>query len=264
MSTHQFIIEKILLEFQELIQMYDAIQLHKTQIHEKLQYLNTVYQDLIKTNNKKNVLFCLDTFYFQYKVLLIEMDNISRYISLINNRIYGDHYKLNNIIISQLNAEQIQFITANHSLDSSNNSLDSSKYTIYKDLEPFREYPIIDIKSIHTNITYIINQIHLIYSNKMSDIQSYNKNKIGLSIENFINTLEYENNLNQEQIHLYINYISFFHKMHSEYMNNLLNKIADFHNQIDETVLSNNSDNESNKKSGNALDEYTIFTIQDF
>ena len=52
--------------------------------------------------------------------------------------------------------------------------------------------------------------------------------------------------------------------MHSEYMNNLLNKIADFHSKIDETVLSNNSDNESNKKSGNALDEYTIFTIQDF
>ena len=249
MATHQFTIEKLQLEFQELNQIYTEIHQIRTQTQEKLKFLNTVYLDLIKINNKKNALFCLDTFYFQYKVLLIEIDNLSRYISLINNRMYGDYYKLYHIIISQLNPEHTQCID--------NDS--SKKYTGYRDLEPFHEYPILDTQNIHKDIIQNINHIHSVYSSKSDKIQEYNTNKIGLSIDSFINTLEYENNLIDEQIQLYINYVSFFHKTHIEYLYKLLTKIKDFQNEVNENTLSNNDSCQDSQ-----TQEFTIFTIQDF
>jgi len=284
--SHDFTIEKIQTEFVQIIEMYDEIQNTRIEIRQKLVQLKDIYTCLIKNNNKQKFLFCLDAFYFQYKVLNIEIDNLSRLLSLINNRMYGDYYKLYNIMLT--NAASYICVDSSHCSDAANilvstdpqvstddplirvdepqvSTADPSKiYPIYKDLEPFREYSIIDTQSLHSDIVKIVNQIFAFYTKKSDEIRDYNINKIGISIDSFINTLEYDNNLINEQLQLYINYITFFHKTQTEYLFKLLNKILLFQCEINETLLSNTDATDGDDLDNVPAKKCVLFTIDDF
>jgi len=57
--------------------------------------LNEVYKKILRNHiTKNNFLFGLDTFSFQNKLIDTEYNNLIKYGSLINNRIYYDYYKL--------------------------------------------------------------------------------------------------------------------------------------------------------------------------
>jgi len=208
------------------------VQLHKKIIQEKLDELKKIYNDLVKTNTKKIFLFCLDAFYFQYKTLMIEMDNLSKTSSLINNRIYGDYYKLYSIILLQ---------TAETNIDVRGLSSEfTKKYPVYKDLEPFYEYKSSHIIDIHADILKLVNFLYTHYSGKENTINAYNQNtKVGMSINSFMQTLEYENTLLREQIGLYVSYITFFHSSHTGYLTKLSLKIQGFQKEIEEEIMVN-------------------------
>ena len=72
MSTfvHSFNIDSLKGDFQTVVSLHADIIDKKDALTEKLATLKTIYNDLIKSNNKKIFLFCLDSFYFQYKLLL--------------------------------------------------------------------------------------------------------------------------------------------------------------------------------------------------
>ena len=281
--THTFTIEKLQTEFSEIIHLYEEIQNQRIEIQGKLGQVKEIYNELIKNNNKKIFLFCLDAFYFQYKVLNIEMDNLNRFTTLINNRMYGDYYKLYTIMITkaaqyictdcsgldltgsskQVNSagssKQVDSAGSSKQVDSTNPISSTNIISPYNDLEPFHEYPIADTQLLHQDIIIVIEKIFEYYTKKEKEIHDYNMNKIGISIDSFINTLEYDNNLIQEQLQLYVNYISFFHKIHIEYLAKLVNKIVAFHSEIDEDMLSNNPNTDLDQNC-----EYTVFTIKDF
>ena len=104
-------------------------------------------------------------------------------------------------------------------------------------MEPFQEYKLDDIKDIHSNILVLINKLYLQLSNKVDCVDHYNENhKIGFSISNFLNTLEYENRLLKEQISLYINYVSFFHISEKRQLNRLFMRMQEFYKEIDENI----------------------------
>lgn len=236
----KFNIDQLAVGFAAIIQLFGEIQIRKTEIAEKLNYLKEIYNKLIKENNKKIFLFCLDSFYFQYKVLTIEMDNINRFVSLINNRMYGDYYKLYHIIILQCG----QF-----NIDTREISADSKKYPNYRDLEPFHEYDLEHIVGLHGDILTVLTQLFVHYSNKEQSITGYNDTaNVGISIVNFIHTLEYENTLLREQVSLYVGYVAFFHNSHSAYLTKLSSKIHVFYREIEDDILNNNS-----KMSGNTI-----------
>ena len=236
----KFNIDQLAVGFAAIIQLFGEIQIRKTEIAEKLNYLKEIYNKLIKENNKKIFLFCLDSFYFQYKVLTIEMDNINRFVSLINNRMYGDYYKLYHIIILQCG----QF-----NIDTREISADSKKYPNYRDLEPFHEYDLEHIVGLHGDILTVLTQLFVHYSNKEQSITGYNDTaNVGISIVNFIHTLEYENTLLREQVSLYVGYVAFFHNSHSAYLTKLSSKIHVFYREIEDDILNNNS-----KMTGNTI-----------
>jgi len=194
----------------------------------KLSDLKKVYNDLAKTNCKKALLFCLDSFYFQYKTFTLEMEHIDRYRALMNNRMYCDYYKLYNIILD--------FIKENRT-DLEIEEEIVKTYPVYKDLEPFQEYKVDDIKDLHSNILVLINQLYIKTSAKDEDIDHYNENhKVGFSISNFLNTLSYENRLLQEQITLYINYLSFFHISQRKQLNRLHLRMQEFYKEVDDNI----------------------------
>ena len=264
--------KKLQAEFTQIEKIYQELQLMKTDIQSKLLRVKEIYNNLISSNNKKRFLFCLDTFFFQYKTLTIGMDNLNRYIALINNRMYGDYYKLYNIIV--LDPLSIQESSKESPVDSSLNTIIPKKYPIYKDLELFLEYPILDTHSIHGTIIDNIKHIFEYYFKKSEEIQDYDTNQIGISIDNFIYTLKYDNTLILEQLNLYIGYLTFFHKTQTGFLVSLLHKIQVFQIEIDENLHSTNQDNGSaapmsedqstQGQSTQGQSNHVIFEIDDF
>jgi len=213
--------------FEKIIYIKNEIMCNNQIIQDKLSKLKQIYNDLILKNNKKMFLFCLDSFYFQYKILNIEMDNINILTTLIMNRIYGDYYKLYNVIIHQLeNAPLFK--------DISNNI---ANHTVYKELEPFREYNI-DATPIHDDILSLINQMKMRIETKEQEYDTYNESLTGLSVSNFLNTLDYENTLVREQLGLYTNYVHFYHQSQIHFLTQLRLKIKYFHENVD-NILNN-------------------------
>ena len=231
-SLHMFRTDKLRDDFQVLLEINREIVQKKTEISEKLQHLRTIYNGLVKKNGKKIFLFCLDSFFFQYKILTMEMDNITRYMNMINNRMYGEYYKLFNIIAMETseNYEEIKALVGEV----------AKKYPPYKDLDPLHEYDIRATEGIHADILSAIDCLFRNYAAKEQNIHGYSDNsRIGISIVNFIHTLEYENTLLREQVSLYINYISFYHSSQSTYLKKLCLKIQNFQMEIEDEIMIN-------------------------
>jgi len=226
-NVHNIHICKLRSDFSNIISLKSEIAKTKILVSEKLQHLKAIYGELLKTNSKKIFLFCLDSFYFQYKTFAIEMDNIDRFRLLMNNRMYCDYYKLYNIILNTIK-ECNEIVLDENEIKS---------FPVYKDLEPFQEYKLEDIKDLHDNILLLINKLHSQSSSKKYNIDHYNEtHRIGFSISNFINTLEYENRLANEQISLYINYLSFFHISQKKQMQRLYSRIQEFHKEVNDNI----------------------------
>jgi len=224
---HSINIENLKNTFNNLLVVCKDIYNKKDNLNAKLSTLKNNYNELISTNNKKIFLFCLDSFYYQYKLYSIEMENISKFITLLNNRMYGDYYKLYNIIILQFKEKNADFAGI----------ITSKKQIPYKDLEPTIEYSIEGIQDIHNDILQVIENIHQYCLEKEKQISDYNQRPMyGISITSFINTLEYENSIMREQITLYCNYVHFFHNIQKDNLSRLYSKINNFQNDIDENM----------------------------
>lgn len=228
---HALNIETLKSDFYKIMEVHQLILMKKSVIHENLGKLKKIYNDLIKTNTRKIFLFCLDSFYFQYKILYSEMENLSKSIVMINNRMYADYYKLYHIIVLQNKEKNIQ-------IESSQNI---SKVPIYKDLEPFHEFRVEDINEIHGMIMNTIDDLYLHYTNLENRTHDFsNSTNVGISITNFFHTLEYENTMLREQLGLYVNYVQFFHSSQQNYLTKLYAKMDMFEREIEDDILTNN------------------------
>lgn len=231
-SLYLFNLDKLKSDFQDILKTQLDVQTHKAVIIKQIQDLKGVYNDLVKNNTKKIFLFCLDSFYFQYKTLVIQMEDLCKHVTHINNRMYGDYYKLYNIILLQTAESNIDVRSAVTEFH--------KKYQPYKDLEPFHEYKLSDIMSLHGDILKIMNYLFQHYSGKEQNVMSYSDNtKVGMSITSFLQTLEYENTLLREQIGLYVNYLTFFHNSQKIYLTKIYEKIQEFQQEIETEILVN-------------------------
>jgi len=220
--------EKLKNSFKNIISIKREIGNTKNNVTTKLNELKQLHSELIKDNNKHIFLFCLDSFYYQYKIFAMEFEHIKKLRSILNNRMYCDYYKLHNIII-KFCKEHIPEETLN-----------VQTFPVYKDLEPFQEYRIEDITLLHESILNLINTLYTETQTKSDAILHYNDNhKVGFSISNFLNTLTHENRILQEQITLFINYISFFHISQQKQLKKLHIRVGDFFKEVDENINMN-------------------------
>ena len=226
-------LEKLKSTFHNILLLRNDVTKLKKQVNNKIMELKTIYGELSKNTTKKALLFSLDSFFFQYKLFSVELENIDRFRVLLNNRMYCDYYKLYTLIVNyikdnseDLSAEKIEFYT----------------FPVYKDLEPFQEYNLDDIKHIHEDIMKYINFLYECYEINQTKITNYNgKTRIGFSISNLLNTLEHENMVLKQQMALYINYLSFFHISQTKHLKSLLQRLKDFDNEIEENVNGNHA-----------------------
>jgi len=158
----------------------------------------------------------------------MEMDHIDKTRALTNNRMYCDYYKLYQLILAHIKENRADLLQV---------EVETKTYPVYKDLDPFQEYKIEDVREIHTNILLLINQLYEQSVSKSDNIEHYNEtHHIGFSISNFLNTLEYENKQLREQVRLYMNYVSFFHISQKKQLTRLFLRMQEFHKEIEENI----------------------------
>jgi len=239
--------EKLKNSFKNIISIIREIGNMKNNVASKLGELKRLHGEMIRDNNKQIFLFCLDSFYYQYKIFSMEFEHIKKLRALLNNRMYCDYYKLHNMIV-KFCKERLH-----------DDALSIRSFPVYKDLEPFQEYCIEDISALHESILNLLNSLYLETVHKENSILHYNDNhKVGFSISNFLNTLTHENRILQDQITLYVNYISFFHISQQKQLKRVHHRIADFYKEVDENINMNYTFSIEDIK-----DDHTIDTLDD-
>jgi hypothetical protein len=259
--------EQLRTSFSQNVCIYSDLLEKRDAVSEKVAGMKERYNELIKQNNKPMFLFCLESLFFQYKIINLEMENYHKTSSLIENRIYGDYYKLYNMMIFQCKENNIIIDSTNvgftaplvtykprssvdvtdlRSVKSTDDDLQNadeldenkSPLPVYKDIDPFIKYRLEDIKRVHECILSIIDVMNNLTTIKMENIQYHRTDvALGFSLNIFIQTLEYEISLIQGQIQLFINYILFYHSSQRTYLEKLLKKIELFATEMQNIVL---------------------------
>lgn len=192
------------------------------------------YHNLIKEYNTTLFIFGIDSLYFQNKLIENELSNLLNLYELILNRMYCEYYKLYKMTITYIN---------NHFSDHEVMSdLVINEFPKYDDLDIFKKYDFSLTINIQIEINNLFDLLNLILNEKNNKL---NKNKtmnnIGLNIDNFINTYDFEvNNLNN-QIKLFNNYLHFFYNSHFKNLERIKFKFQLFYEQINKDLNFNNT-----------------------
>ena len=222
-------------EFNDIKNLRESIIYLLDSLNIKINTLKNIYQELLEKNKSQS--FGLDSLHFQTKVINLECDNKDLLFKIVDNRIYGDYYKLYQNIISyvikNINDKKILQLCEN-----------SKNYKVYKDLNLECEYEFNDTTEIHKDIIQIIECLQNELLIRERDLKMDDKKrKSGLNIDNLINSYNYNNNLLKQQIELYIEYIKVFHKFHIKYLHRFNLKAKLFYGQINSDIkLESNSE----------------------
>lgn len=222
-------------EFNDIKNLRDSIIYLLDSLNNKIDTLKNIYHELLEKNKSHS--FGLDSLHFQTKVINLECDHKDLLFKIVDNRIYGDYYKLYqnivNYIIKNIEDKKILHLCEN-----------AKNYKVYKDLDLEREYDFNDTTEIHKDIIQIIESLQNELLIRQRDLKTEDKKrKSGLNIDNLINSYNYNNNMLKQQIELYIEYIKVFHKFHIKYLHRFNLKAKLFYGQINSDIkLESNSE----------------------
>lgn len=215
----------------------------------RINKLKSTHAELIKNNKSQIFVFGLDSFHFQSKLIDIEYDDMKRIFLAINNRTYCEYFKLYKLIVEYI------FQTINDKKITELIKL--NKFPIYKDLEPFKEYRIETIMDVHENIIILITSILSIINTKENELQIYkNKKELGLSLDNFVNSFNFNIIIMKEKVKLFLMYIDFFHKLHTKYLKRFNNKIQLMYTHITNDIKFDDFVNLDTKKKKEIIDDF--------
>lgn len=232
-TDYPYKIEKLQNNFDSILLLNNKIEHEKQLMANKLTKLKEMHTTMSKSNSKQIFLFCLDSFYFQYKTFAIELDNLNKFNMMMKNRIYCDYYKLYKLIMRYIseNREELQSVGTTNTV-----------LPVYKDLEPYFDYGIENVKMVHNMMLTNIKEMYNVVIEKETTISQYtSKTHAGYSISNFVNTLNHENNVLKAQIDLYLNYISFFHISQKKQIKRLYQNYNDFNKEIENNLNSDHA-----------------------
>jgi hypothetical protein len=184
----------------------------------RIDRLKEFYAEFIKTNNQTIFIFGLDSLHFQSKLIDIEYADMQRLFLAISNRMYCEYYKLYKIVVD--------YITKNVKDSKLIETTKLNQFPLYKDLEPYREYPFETVQEIHAQILTLIGAIITVLTHKEHELSVYqSKQRIGLNIDNFITSYNFNVVVMREEVNTFLTYVEFFHTLHTKYLKRFSNKI---------------------------------------
>lgn len=246
---------------------FEKIKSTRLKIKNKLTKIQLIKKEIKKNythyiSKERQNFFGLDSFHFQNKVIELEYSNLLQLYHFIDNRIYGDYYKLFIMIDEYLKANILQ-----QQYDKIKELANISKYPIYKDLDKQQIYDFDNIHNIHQDIMTIITSMNEIYKENKQVINTHTKQlNFGINIDNYIISHEYMNNNLYSTFKLYENYLSVYHKYHQQLLTNYFDKLYLFFNQINHNIVDDTNSSEENSTTdendiNNIIDEEQSFNI---
>jgi len=258
-------------KFNELKSTFNGIKNIREEINnifanleQRVLKLKELYKDFIDHNTTTLFIFGLDSFYFQNKLIDIEFSDMKKFYDLIMNRMYCEYYKLYKIILDYCYnnlSDDSKFIDSIRS---------KTEYPVYKDLEPYKRYDFLLIDELHEDITNTLIASNNYLINKKNILESYRlRSNVGLNINNFVSTYEFEVTTIDSQIALFCSYVDFFHELHLKYLKRFITKIQILYGQVnhdikfDEVSLNKKSDKKKYmNEMKNELDKKTMRAIR--
>ena len=224
--------------------------------------------DTIKSSIKQNYVnyikqesddfFGLDSFHFQNKAIELEYSNMLELYHFIDNRIYGDYYKLF-IMIS----ESLQSQLSNSQLYKLKELQHLSKYPKYKDLEPFKIYDFDLIHQIHQDIVLVITNVKEMVTENELAIREHQKHlNLGIQIDNYVINQNYMNQRLKMSNELHENYLQVFHNYHDNWLRKYYEKNRLFYKQICHHHDDKNQPYSSDEDHHSSIDERDIVPMK--
>ena len=222
--------------------VFDILQL-------RINKLKLFYSEFIKNNKNKLFVFGLDSFHFQSKLIDVEFDDMKRLFLAINNRMYCEYFKLYKIIT--------EYIYENINDKKITEIIKVNNFPVYKDLEPFKEYSFETTTEIHENILVIVNSIISNLNTRENELNIHRgKQALGLNIDNFITTYNFELTVMKEKISMFLTYIEFFHKLHTKHLKRFSNKIQLMYTHISTDIRFDETIEMNKEKKKEIIDEF--------
>ena len=210
---------------------------------------NAIKQNYIQYIKQENTnFFGLDSFHFQNKAIELEYENMLHLYHFIDNRIYGDYYKLflmiSESLRDQLSESQLYKLKELQHLEN---------YPMYKDLEPFKIYEFDLINQIHQDIILVLTNVkEMVVENDVAIHEHQKHLKLGMNIDNYVINQQYKNHHLKLSNDLHENYLQVFHTYHDTWLKKYYEKLDLFFKQIshhrEETIEQNWNCNEENDK----------------
>jgi hypothetical protein len=225
--------------------VFDILQL-------RINKLKLFYSEFIKNNKNKLFVFGLDSFHFQSKLIDVEYDDMKRLFLAINNRMYCEYFKLYKIIT--------EYVYENINDKKITEIIKVNNFPVYKDLEPFKEYSFETTTEIHENILVIVNSIISNLNTRENELNVHRgKQAIGLNIDNFITSYNFELTVIKEKISMFLTYIEFFHNLHTKHLKRFSNKIQLMYTHISTDIRFDESiEMNKDKKKDVIVDDFAI------
>ena len=207
-------------DFKQVLQIVSEISNKRELIKDKLARLKIQYNGMVKGNQKKIFLFCLDSFFYQYKIYSVEVEQIEASRKMVNNRMYCEYYKLYGIVVAYLGEINLSYENKRALL---------KEYPVYKDLDPTVEYELRDVENIYDNILLLLGHLNEKICRNNGEIDEYKSDpSLGLSISNFVSSLRNENLMMQGQIDLFTDFLSFFLGSQKKQYERIYRRLMDF------------------------------------
>ena len=226
--------------FKKINEIMIDIQKVFFEINEKIKNIDKIYHNLINDNKdskEKLSLYGLDTLYFQSKLFKSQYENCDHIYKMLNNRIYGDYFKLYKIIINSCISFNIDdptflsFINSNHNI------------VIYKDLDQKKIYNTKELFNIYELINQLITFLsEYIKSKEIIDIKHKNLIKNGFKINSLAYSYNQKIHLLKSELELYLNYLDFYNHMHLKYFNKLNSDTNDLLNNVNNEIIFDQND----------------------
>ena len=225
-------------EFREIIQLLNNVKAKFDNINVKIKKLKDVYDDLTNTNHDPIYIFGLDFLNFQYKIFHNQYKNLIDMIKLINNRIYGDYYKLCELIIKYVK-EKIDDKVILANIQSEDTDL-----PIYKDLDEYVDYSSETLLAVNAKVLSILKKLNSFCMDKDKINEKHLKlSQSGFFLDNFLHSFETNNNIIKNQLDLYMKNIDFFNKNHKMMLTTIYGKICDLYNEMVGNIEFDDDDN---------------------
>ena len=197
-------------------------------LEDKINKLKSIYKDLLNNNKDLNN-STLDTLYFQTKLITVELENTQYIFKLIDNRIYGDYYKLYKTIV--------KYINTNNYNKKIKTTKENNKYPEYNDLKLDITYDFDTTIDIYDNIIKILEGLLDQLCIKKDNYENEKfKLKTGINIDTLLHKLNHSNIIFEQDISLFNQYLLVYNNSHKKYLNRFMIKTKLFYGQVNSDI----------------------------